>query len=133
VVNGLIFNRMQKLKKQSSVIATRTCRQSLGVLCAQEYDPTRKAHQQADLFIDPIDKKKYAKGQIRWFIKQGQPVKQDNPHIDHKFYRTFCKGGIEPWESQIVVSNSRLRDLPDFKQDGGKLMALQETPLDDNG
>lgn len=46
---------------------------------------------------------------------------QDDPHIDNPFYRTFAKGGIEVWETKIVISNSRLKDLPKFKQEGGKL------------
>lgn len=78
----------------------------------QEYNPHKESHKQASLMIDEVDRKTYAKDQIVWFVKQGQQINQDADYIDYNFYRTFRRGKREPWESRIVVCNSRPTDLP---------------------
>jgi hypothetical protein len=113
VVKGLVQDRMRRLKMNKSVLSTRICRQSLGVLCWQVYNPLKPAHQRAKLETDPCDRKTYATNQVAWFVRQGQPISQDKDHIDRAFERTFFKDKREPWKSTIVICNSYARELPD--------------------
>ena len=118
-------NRMRKLKTAKSVLRTRTCRQSLGVLCIQRYNPRNVAHQQAQLHKCPIENKTYANDQVIWFVKQGQQIDQDEDHVDHEFWRRFLKGKCKPWEDRIVICNSGAKDLPNsFKSNEGAVKML---------
>lgn len=106
---------MQKLKFTKSVLRARKCRQSLGIVCDQLYDPKR--HMGADLSVDPVDGLTYAKRQINWFVKQGDLIETDA--IERPFYRTLAKHGPrEPYESKIVLCNSRTGLLPASLDDG---------------
>lgn len=68
MVKGLLIDRMQKAKYGKSLLRYRVCRQSLGVICEQKYDPSR--HRGQPLRKDPIDGMIYAQDQISWFIEQ---------------------------------------------------------------
>lgn len=67
---------------------------------------------------DPIDKKTYAQDQVVWFVRQGQEISEDQKHIDRQFFRTYLKGQRQPWDSRIVICNSRAKNLPDSLKEG---------------
>lgn len=49
-------------------MSTRRCPLSYGVVCRELYDPLK--HQGQPVELDKFDKKRYAEGQVSWFITQ---------------------------------------------------------------
>ncbi|KIW94189.1 uncharacterized protein Z519_05505 [Cladophialophora bantiana CBS 173.52] len=127
VVKGLLIERLQKLKFTKSVLRARKCRQSLGILCEQLYDPVR--HRGAKLKVDPTDGLTYAVDQISWFIRQGDLIETES--IERGFHRNLAKGAPrEPYESRIVLCNSRTGPLPSsMKEDGVELCCVMRSDL----
>lgn len=106
---------MQKLKFTKAVLRARKCRQSLGIVCEQLYDPKR--HQGADLSVDPVDGLTYATKRINWFVKQGDLIETDA--IERPFYRNIAKNATrEPYQTKLVLCNSRTGSLPASLDDG---------------
>jgi len=58
---------MQKLQGGKAVLASRICRQSLGIICKMLYNPN--VHLGQTTIKDPIDGKRYVDRQIDWLIK----------------------------------------------------------------
>ena len=61
---------MQRIKVNVPVLRSRICRQSIGIVCMQEYNRDRAAHQQAELQRDGVDNVLYAKEQVVWLVEQ---------------------------------------------------------------
>ena len=61
---------MQRIKVNVPVLKSRICRQSIGIVCMQEYNRDRAAHQQAELQRDGVDNVLYAKEQVVWLVEQ---------------------------------------------------------------
>lgn len=68
VVRGLVMARIQEVDQDLMVYKQLCCRNSYGILCRQEYDPS--IHLGEDVTIDPRDGKKWAERQINWVILQ---------------------------------------------------------------
>ncbi|ETI22823.1 hypothetical protein G647_06899 [Cladophialophora carrionii CBS 160.54] len=127
VVKGLLIDRLQKLKFTKSVLRARKCRQSLGIVCEQLYNPSQ--HKGAKLKVDPVDGLTYAVDQISWFVRQGDLIESEA--IEKPFYRNLAKGGSrEPYSSRIVICNSRTGSLPtSLKDDGVELCCVMNSDL----
>ncbi|KAI9771495.1 MAG: hypothetical protein M1840_002115 [Geoglossum simile] len=103
VCQGLVMDRIQKLKFNRSIIDERCCRKSYGMVCMEPYNKDKHLGQRT--WKDPLDKKLYVPEQIDWFIKQGQPVSTEKP-IEHTFTRK-----IDPsrprvtWTSRLIESD----------------------------
>ncbi|KIW66690.1 hypothetical protein PV04_05998 [Phialophora macrospora] len=127
VVKGLLIDRLQKLKFTKSVLRVRKCRQSLGIVCEQVYNPSQ--HKGAKLKKDPVDGLTYAVDQIAWFVRQGDVIESEA--IEKPFYRNLAKGGLrEPYSSRIVICNSRPGSLPtSLRDDGVELCCVMNSDL----
>ena len=68
VVEGLVQDRIQRIKGGTGVLETRCAPVSYGMICSVEYDPQK--HLGEEVEIDRLDRKKWAKNQIRWLITQ---------------------------------------------------------------
>ena len=64
----MVMDRIQAISRGSVVYKDRCCRQSFGVVSREPYD--RIKHRGEKVVVDPLDKKKWAEGQIEWLIKQ---------------------------------------------------------------
>jgi hypothetical protein len=64
----MVMDRIQAISRGSVVYKDRCCRQSFGVISREPYD--RFKHRGENVVVDPLDKKKWAEGQIEWLIKQ---------------------------------------------------------------
>lgn len=61
---------MQKLDLNHDVMK-RCCRASYGMVCMEVYD--RVKHAGLETWTDPLDRKRYVKEQIDWFVKKVCP------------------------------------------------------------
>lgn len=64
------MERTQTLGRGPAVFKQRCCRVSYGVLCLEEYNPSKPAHIGQKVTLDPRDGKKWVEDQIDWFVKQ---------------------------------------------------------------
>jgi hypothetical protein len=68
VVQGMVMDRIQALSRGTVIYKERCCRQSYGVVSREPYDAVK--HRGEKVSLDPLDKKRWAEGQIFWIIKK---------------------------------------------------------------
>jgi hypothetical protein len=62
------MDRIQAIDRGHNIYQDRRCRTSFGVLVNEPYDELR--HRGEKVFVDPLDKTRWAENQIDWLIKQ---------------------------------------------------------------
>ncbi len=72
VVKGLVINKLQRISRGRSVLRSRCCRESYGIVCDTLWDKNRHADQIPVKNL--YDRKNYATNQILWLIKQARSV-----------------------------------------------------------
>lgn len=76
VVKGLVINKLQKISRGRSVLRSRCCRASYGIVCNTPWD---KYHHKGQIPVKNIyDRKNYATNQIRWLVKQACSITWSN-------------------------------------------------------
>ncbi|KAK2801616.1 hypothetical protein FQN50_007677 [Emmonsiellopsis sp. PD_5] len=109
VVEGLVMNRIQNLKRGVAAFGSRCCRVSYGVLCDKPYNP--KAHVGEAVRYDERDKKTYAENQIDWLIVQGDPIPPTG--MTKYFHQKVHPLRVDdPWQVQVVMSTLPPEQLP---------------------
>ena len=68
VVDGLVYNRIQELKRGTPAIEARCAPVSYGVICDMPY--VQATHTGEDVVEDPVTRRRMAINQIRWLILQ---------------------------------------------------------------
>ena len=112
VCKGLVIDRLHQLKYKAFILPSLCCRGSYGILYNEPFDSKKHSSHQKNIRTDPNNGKKYAVGQIRWFIRQGERIKRDEP-ISYTFCRTINGGGQKmAWRDTIASSNSPANRLP---------------------
>ncbi|KAH0545359.1 hypothetical protein FGG08_000500 [Glutinoglossum americanum] len=131
VARGLVMDRIQKLTLGQSIMETRCCRASYGMVCMELYNSTK--HIGMETWTDPLDQKMYVKEQIDWFVKKGQPVHTDHL-IEHQFTRKIESGRPrETWKTRLVSCNADSAFLPTTfhpnRSTGATLLCVLESDL----
>ncbi|KAI9781155.1 MAG: hypothetical protein M1839_006263 [Geoglossum umbratile] len=109
VCKGLVVDRIHRLKHGISILSTRRCRASYGILFNEPYD-RRKHPREVRPRRGPIDRKEYAVDQIWWLVLQGAAIKRDQP-IGQRFYR-ITENPNMIWKDTIATSTSPPHRLP---------------------
>jgi len=63
---------MSRQKTGHSILKERISRFSLGIQCDRLYDA--HSHVNQEVYLDPVDGKRYARNQIAWFIRKVSQV-----------------------------------------------------------
>jgi len=63
---------MNKQRTGESILKERISRFSLGVQCDRLYDALNHVNQ--EVYLDPVDGRRYARNQIAWFIRKVSQV-----------------------------------------------------------
>lgn len=119
VCKGLVIDQVHRLRYQESVLSTRCCRSSYGILF---HEPVESRNSDLSwkipLSINPIDGNKYAVDQIYWLIRRGEPVNRNKP-VCQRFYRMVDIRNPEThWRDIIAMSKTRADHLPSNLHDG---------------
>ncbi|KAL2006562.1 hypothetical protein VTN00DRAFT_9230 [Thermoascus crustaceus] len=119
VCKGLVIDQVHRLRYQESIVSTRCCRSSYGILF---HEPVESRNSDLSwkipLSINPIDGSKYAVDQIFWLIRRGEPVNRNKP-VCQRFYRMVDIRKPEThWRDIIAVSKMRADHLPTNLHDG---------------
>jgi hypothetical protein len=109
VCKGLAIHRVHRLKYGYSILSERFCRESYGIRC---YEPLGRRHKKHGEFRrQEIAGKKYA-SRIHWFVKEGQPVGEDEAQ-SRKFQRVINPASSNiVWHDTIVKSRAPANRLP---------------------
>ncbi|RMZ30863.1 hypothetical protein D0859_05021 [Hortaea werneckii] len=129
VVHGLVLARAQALRGGPEIMSTRRCPLSYGVVCRELYDPSK--HQGQPVELDKFDKKRYAEGQVSWFITQGELV-NINEGKSRRFRNKIPPGHEHhPWRTQIYMSDMPPHQLPrSIRNKGVDSVCTVEAALD---
>src|SRR5436190_7567080 len=133
VCKGLVIDKVYRLKYDESILSTRCCRASYGILFNEPYNKQKHSSRGLVPQKNPIDEKKYASHQVYWLIRQGEAISRDKPTCK-RFYRMIP---IDPspartqnsehsnaqasteWKDVIVISRTRqLSRLPSNLHEG---------------
>ncbi|KAF2473532.1 uncharacterized protein BDR25DRAFT_386320 [Lindgomyces ingoldianus] len=117
VCKGNVADRVQKLKSGKSVLGWRCSRFSYGTICKVIYNPQNPFHQGARTNYDPLDGHTYISNYIDWFIKQGEPVSNNQPIV--RGFRRKCSPATSTnpnpprvFPTEIVCSDVDKASLP---------------------
>ncbi|KAH0542983.1 hypothetical protein FGG08_002671 [Glutinoglossum americanum] len=110
VCKGLVIDRVHRLKHGVSILSTRCCRASYGILFNELYDRRKHSKQRMPPRKGPTDRKEYAVDQIWWLILQGQTIKRDEA-IGKRFYR-IAENPNMVWKDTIAISRAPPERLP---------------------
>ncbi|KAH0566005.1 hypothetical protein GP486_000596 [Trichoglossum hirsutum] len=122
VCNGLVMNRMQHLTSGVSILLSRRCRASYGILLNEPYNKTKhKAQKPCKGPLDGID---YAINQIDWFIVQGEPIIEGKPIMRRYSRIVSTENPNKMWKDKIVTSRSQPALLPQSLAEGGAIVAF---------
>jgi hypothetical protein len=120
------MDRIQAINRGRNIYQDRRCRTSFGVLVNERYDERR--HRGERVFVDPLDKTRWAENQIDWLIKQvsdewyalrepladsqqGKRIPDDG--ISREYQLKIPPGDEdEIWQAEIVMSSSPHSRLP---------------------
>ncbi|CZR58247.1 uncharacterized protein PAC_08138 [Phialocephala subalpina] len=117
VCRGLVLDRMQRVLHGNSVLRTRRCRVSYGILRDEIYSKAR--HKGRETFKKPADDRKYVLGCIRWFIRRGDIIAEDfEIELEHSRIASFGNPDTD-WEDTIVTSKLPRDRLPQYLGQGG--------------
>jgi hypothetical protein len=116
VCKGLVLDRVQRITHGTSILRTRRCRASYGIVFRELYN--KAEHREREPVKDPLDGKKYVEGYIRWFIMKGDIIKEGFERtIPHVRVASF-KNPTTAWEDIIVMSNYESNFLPKYSDQG---------------
>ncbi|KAH8647598.1 hypothetical protein BGZ60DRAFT_227711 [Tricladium varicosporioides] len=102
VCKGLVYDRMQRLIYGHSVIRTRRCRASYGILYNKIYN--KYEHQDRESFTDSVDGRKYVENEVDWFLKKGQEIQEDTPIKFTRTHHISPKNPDNTWRITFVTS-----------------------------
>jgi hypothetical protein len=104
---------MQRLLHGTSVLRTRRCRASYGILYHKSYNKTKDKGRA--IYINPADGRKYVTDQIEWFIWKGQFIAEDAaiPKLPRERIASFGNSNTT-WKDTIVISNLPRGRLPHY-------------------
>lgn len=118
VCKGLVIDRLHQLKYNTFILPSLRCRSSYGILYNEPFDNKKIYDKKTRIRRDPNDGKKYAIGQIHWFLRQGELISRDKP-ISHDFFRFIDVGSPEMvWKDTIARSDSQAERLPSSIYEG---------------
>ncbi|PGH19083.1 hypothetical protein AJ79_00117 [Helicocarpus griseus UAMH5409] len=116
VVEGLVMNRIQHLKRGIVAFGSRCSPVSYGIMCDKLYN--QQTHLGEPVRYDDRDKKTYAMDQIDWLVIQGEPVPPTG--VSKRFHKKVDPQQIDkPWQVQIVMSELPPDKLPPSMAHGG--------------
>ncbi|KAF4625508.1 hypothetical protein G7Y89_g12658 [Cudoniella acicularis] len=102
--NRLVYDHMQRIIYGTSVLSTRICCASYGILYDKVFNKSEHQGKGRDCYRDPADGKKYVRNEIYWFITDGQEIKQ-NDSITFSQNRQMSAASPEgSWTNTIVLS-----------------------------
>jgi hypothetical protein len=107
---------MQRICHGTSVLRTRSCRASYGVLFNDHYDKNK--HSGRKPVKCPLDGKSYVTDQIDWFIYKGETIREDVPIVRKYTRRVSSKDLSKAWNDTIVVSKLPPDCLPNHLGQG---------------
>ena len=118
VCKGLVIDRLHQLKYNTFILPSLRCRSSYGILYNEPFDNKKIYDKKTRIRRDPNNGKKYAIGQIHWFLRQGELISRDKP-ISHDFFRCIDVGSPEMiWKDTIARSDSQAERLPSSIYEG---------------
>lgn len=106
---------MQRLIHGTSVITTRRCYASYGIV---QHVPYQKTHNSLRAALrNPADHRNRAPGSIKWFIKYGDEIPEKFTFtIDQTHITNSDDPGTE-WKDDIVISRQPVNSLPEYDND----------------
>ncbi|KAK2883393.1 hypothetical protein FQN49_000033 [Arthroderma sp. PD_2] len=109
VVEGLVIDRIQKLKQGVVAFGSRVCRASYGIICDRTYDPQKDVGE--PVRYDERDKTTYVLNQIDWLIIQGNPIPPTG--VSKRFQKKLDPMELDrPWKVKFVMSIVPPQELP---------------------
>lgn len=118
VCKGLVINHLRQLKYETIIPPYLYCSSSYGIVYNEPFDNQKIYSQRTPILKDPNNGKKYAVGQIYWFIRRGEPISRDKP-ISRYFHRIVDVRKPEiTWKDIIAKSISPAERLPPSIYDG---------------
>ncbi|KAI9768634.1 MAG: hypothetical protein M1840_004831 [Geoglossum simile] len=116
VCKGLVLDRMQRICYGTSVLRTRCCRASYGILQDEKYKKDK--HEEQTPFKCPFNGKSYVPNRIYWIISKGKTINEDTP-IKHKIRRRIgLEDSSNGWEDIVVISKFHPDCLPQYLDQG---------------
>jgi hypothetical protein len=107
---------MQRICYGTSVLRTRCCRASYGILQDEEYKKDK--HEGLTPFKCPFNGKYYVRNRIYWIIYKGKTIKEDTP-TKHKIRRRIgLEDSSKGWEDIVVTSKFHPDCLPQYLGQG---------------
>ncbi|KAH8646469.1 hypothetical protein BGZ60DRAFT_535606 [Tricladium varicosporioides] len=103
VCKGLVYDRIQRLACGTSVLRTRRCRASYGILYNKLYSKSKHANSKREIFKDRVDGKKYVRDEIFWFVKKGDEIKDGVPIRFRRIRQIPTQSSEDTWEDTFVV------------------------------
>ena len=107
-----MLDRMQRLLHGTSVLRTRRCRASYGVLGHEIYDKTK--HKGQEIYKNPADGRAYVTGHIEWFICKGDIVEEGTITTLERTHITTLGNPDMTWTDIIVASKNSHKNLPKY-------------------
>ena len=123
VCKGLVLDRIQRLLYGTSVLRTRRCRASYGILYRKSYNKTE--HKGRKIYIDPADGRKYVTDEIQWFIWKGQIIAEDALIKLPRERIASLEHANTTWIDTIVVSKLPHDLLPQYLDQGDSEIACK--------
>jgi hypothetical protein len=107
---------MQRICHGTSVLRTRSCRASYGILFNDHYNKSK--HPRQTPFKSPLDGKFYVRDQIDWFISKGETIREDVPIVRKYTRRVSFKDPNRTWRDTVVISKLPPDCLPQYLGQG---------------
>ncbi|KAF8536552.1 hypothetical protein BDD12DRAFT_889846 [Trichophaea hybrida] len=110
VCKGLVLSRVSQLSFGASIISTRRCTASYGILYDEPYD--KKKHSEGECVKNKLSGKKFAKNQILWMVVRDERIEDD------RIYKYDLSRSIDPncsnkkWSHKIVRFDGPAKTRP---------------------
>lgn len=103
VVRGAVARGLES--GGSDLIYLRKCRRHYGTPASEPFSAFK--HTEEDAYIDEHDGEKYAKGQMSWLIKKGDPLLSSQArHAEIELYRTFDATDSRVFKARLVACDA---------------------------
>ena len=107
---------MQRICHGTSVLRTRCCQASYGILQDEKYKKGK--HEEQIPFKCPFNGKYYVRDQIHWILYKDKTIKEGTP-IRHKIKRRIgLEDSSKGWEDTVVISKIHTDCLPRYLGQG---------------
>ena len=114
---------MQRLLYGTSVLRTRRCRASYGILRPEAYN--KSGHKGHEPYLNPADNRKYVNGHIEWFIWKGDIIAEDEKLRMELTRIASFENPDTTWVDTIVTSKLPPDCLPRYLGEGDSRVACK--------